>query len=64
MIARPVKGFDMGAGPGGKVEAGIQGGVVGVILDGRGRPFELAKNHAKRIADLKKWYKAMEMYPV
>lgn len=64
MIARPVKGFDMGAGSGGKMEAGIQGGVVGVILDGRGRPFEPAKNHAKRMADLKKWYKAMEMYPV
>ncbi|MBU2573116.1 MAG: glutamate mutase L [Elusimicrobia bacterium] len=64
VIARPVKGFDMGAGSGGKVEADIPGGVVGLLLDGRGRPFELSKNHAKRMADLKKWYKAMEMYPV
>ena len=63
VIARPVKGFNMGAGSGNKVEADIEGGVVGVILDGRGRPLDLTKNHAKRIADLKKWYKAMEMYP-
>lgn len=64
VIARPVKGFDMGAGSGGKVEADIQGGVVGVVLDGRGRPFDLSKAHTKRIADLNRWYKAMEMYPV
>ncbi|OGS52783.1 MAG: methylaspartate mutase [Elusimicrobia bacterium RIFOXYB2_FULL_62_6] len=63
VTAKPVKGFDMGAGPGNKVEASIQGGVVGIILDGRGRPFDLAKTHARRIADLGKWYKAMELYP-
>jgi len=63
-IVKPAKGFDMGAGSGSRVEAAIEGGVVGVVLDGRGRPFDLAKAPAKRIADLNKWYKAMEMYPV
>ena len=63
-IVKPAKGFDMGAGPGNKFEAKIEGGVVGVVLDGRGRPFNLAKAAGKRIADLNKWYKAMEMYPV
>ena len=63
-IVKPAKGFDMGAGPGNNLEANIEGGVVGVVLDGRGRPFDLAKSPAKRIADLNKWYKAMEMYPV
>ena len=63
-IVKPAKGFDMGAGPGNKLEANIEGGVVGVVLDGRGRPFDLSKTPAKRIADLNKWYKAMEMYPV
>ncbi|HBW23481.1 MAG: methylaspartate mutase [Elusimicrobia bacterium GWA2_56_46] len=63
-IVKPAKGFDMGAGSGGRVEAAIEGGVVGVVLDGRGRPFDLAKVPAKRISDLNKWYKAMEMYPV
>ncbi|OGS06708.1 MAG: methylaspartate mutase [Elusimicrobia bacterium RIFOXYA12_FULL_51_18] len=63
-IVKPAKGFDMGAGPGNKLEANIEGGVVGVVLDGRGRPLDLSKTAAKRIADLNKWYKAMEMYPI
>ncbi|PIU18581.1 MAG: methylaspartate mutase [Elusimicrobia bacterium CG08_land_8_20_14_0_20_59_10] len=64
LIARPVKGFDMGAGPGNSIEAGIEGGVVGLVLDGRGRPFNLAKTPSRRRDDLNKWYKAMSMYPV
>lgn len=64
LVAKPVKGFDMGAGPGNRVEADIEGGVVGLVLDGRGRPFSLAKDPSKRRDDLNKWYKAMGMYPV
>ena len=63
LVAKPVKGFDMGAGSGNRVEADIEGGVVGLVLDGRGRPFILAKEHSKRRDDLNKWYKAMGMYP-
>jgi uncharacterized protein (TIGR01319 family) len=64
LSARPVKGFDMGSGSGNRVEAEIEGGVVGLVLDGRGRPFSLAKDASRRRADLNKWYKAMGMYPV
>ncbi|MDD5209014.1 MAG: glutamate mutase L [Elusimicrobiales bacterium] len=64
LVAKPVKGFDMGAGSGSRVEADIEGGVVGLVLDGRGRPFNLSKEPAKRRDDLNKWYKAMGMYPV
>jgi len=64
LVARPVKGFDMGAGSGNKVEAEIEGGTVGLVLDGRGRPFTLSKEPAKRRGNLEKWYKAMGMYPV
>ena len=64
LVARPVKGFDMGAGSGSRVDAEIEGGVVGLVLDGRGRPFNLSKEPAKRRDDLNKWYKAMGMYPV
>jgi len=35
---QPAKGLDMGAGPGQPVETPLYGGVVGVLLDGRGRP--------------------------
>ncbi len=64
LVAKPVKGFDMGSGSGSRVEADIEGGVVGLVLDGRGRPFNLSKEPAKRRDDLNKWYKAMGMYPV
>ncbi len=64
LVAKPVKGFDMGAGSGNRVEAGIEGGVVGLVLDGRGRPFTMSKEPGKRRDDLNKWYKAMGMYPV
>ncbi len=64
LVARPVKGFDMGSGSGTRVEAEIEGGVVGLVLDGRGRPFSLPKDASRRRADLDKWYKAMGMYPV
>ncbi len=64
LVARPVKGFDMGAGSGSRVEADIEGGVVGLVLDGRGRPFCLSKDPSKRRDDMNKWYKAMGMYPV
>jgi len=64
LVAKPVKGFDMGAGSGGRIEADIEGGVVGLVLDGRGRPFNLSKDPSKRRDDLNKWYKAMQMYPM
>jgi uncharacterized protein (TIGR01319 family) len=64
LVAKPVKGFDMGSGSGSRVEADIEGGVVGLVLDGRGRPFNLSKEPGKRRDDLNKWYKAMQMYPV
>ncbi len=64
LVAKPVKGFDMGAGSGSRVEAEIEGGVVGLVLDGRGRPFNISKEPAKRRDNLNKWYKSMGMYPV
>ena len=38
----PAKGFDFGAGNGKKVTRRIKGGVVGVVLDARGRPITIA----------------------
>lgn len=64
LVAKPVKGFDMGAGSGNRIEADIEGGVVGLVLDGRGRPFNISKEPAKRRDNLNKWYKSMGMYPV
>ena len=43
-VIDPAKGFDVGEGPGKRVEREIRGGTVGVILDGRGRPLELPED--------------------
>ena len=60
----PEKGLDVGAGKGQKLEKTVQGGMAGIILDGRGRkPFNLPKDKTERIRKLVAWNKALEMYP-
>jgi len=59
----PERGFDVGEGPGKSHTAEITGGQVGVIIDCRGRPFQLPEDKSKRIESLKRWAKAIEMYP-
>ncbi len=62
-IIDPTKGFDVGGGRGKVVDCQVEGGVVGIIIDCRGRrPFLLPVDHKKRIETLKKWYKAMDIY--
>jgi uncharacterized protein (TIGR01319 family) len=62
-VVTPGKGLDVGGGPGHVVEREITGGVVGLILDGRGRPFELPKDRAARVAKLTEWNRALTVYP-
>ena len=60
----PERGLDVGAGPSNKVERELYGGVVGIILDGRGRPFDLSSlNDADRVSYLKKWMIELDIYP-
>ncbi len=60
---KPKWGYDMGNGDGKEFEAELHGGVVGIIIDTRGRPFTLPTDKAKRVELVKSWYKAMDMYP-
>lgn len=63
VTAAPERGFDLGAGKGKPIEARIHGGVVGLIVDARGRrPFTLPSAAAERIAALRAWNKALQMY--
>lgn len=62
-VLEPSRNFDLGAGKGKSLEATVEGGVVGVILDGRGRPLVLPEDKAKRIAKLGEWNKALAIYP-
>ncbi|MCL5036451.1 MAG: glutamate mutase L [Chloroflexi bacterium] len=60
----PAKGFDLGEGKGKKIETTLYGGVVGIVLDGRGRqPFTLPKDKEKRIEKLHLWADALNAYP-
>ena len=63
IVVKPKWGFDMGNGDGKEFEGEVQGGVVGVIFDTRGRPFTLPKDNAERVNVVKSWYKAMNLYP-
>lgn len=51
----PAKGWDMGEGPSKPVERVLTGGVVGLVIDTRGRPFDLKRDSADRVAMLQKW---------
>ena len=61
---RPAKGFDIGAGKSEEISTTIYGGVVGLVFDGRGRPFNLPVEKDKRIEDLTAWSNAMKEYPL
>lgn len=59
----PEKGADVGAGSGKKLETEIEGGVVGIIVDARGRPLNLPQDDKKRIQKLNEWFHAINLYP-
>ncbi|MBZ0158687.1 MAG: glutamate mutase L [bacterium] len=61
--AEPSKSFDLGAGKGKPVALKAKGGVVGLILDARGRPLYLVEKESERVAQLQAWAKAVELYP-
>ncbi len=63
VTATPAKGVNVGAGPGTPLTREVQGGVVGLLLDGRGRPLQLPKDDAARVAALTKWFNAVGLYP-
>ena len=61
---KPGKGLDLGAGKNQDVVKELSGGVVGIVLDTRGRqPFVLPTDNESRIKNLKKWMKVLNAYP-
>jgi hypothetical protein len=63
LAAHPERGFDLGAGKGRPLEAEVTGGVVGLIVDARGRrPFVLPEDPTERIARLRAWNRTLGLY--
>ncbi len=60
---KPAKGIDIGAGKNEEISTTLYGGVVGLVFDGRGRPFNLPNENDKRIDSLNIWSNAMNEYP-
>ncbi len=58
----PGRGLDVGEGPGKSRTAEVQGGVTGLVLDGRGRPLT-HPSPTERAATLTGWFREMGMYP-
>lgn len=58
----PVKGQDVGAGPGARLVREVVGGVAGVILDGRGRPLVMAGREDERVVQLRRWHAALGLH--
>jgi len=54
----PAKGFDIGAGKGKSRTVTVEGGVVGLVLDTRGRPIALPTDQTARVAKLQEWLRA------
>ncbi len=57
----PAPGVDVGLGPGERARAAeeIDGGLVGLIIDARGRPFAIPTDEAERQARIMQWMQAI-----
>jgi len=60
---KPTRGFDVGAGPGHILNTSVEGGVVGIIIDARGRPLVLPNDDKERRKKLLEWFEALDVYP-
>ena len=59
----PVRGVDLGGGPGKTVKRTVKGGAVGIILDARGRPLALPDEDAARREAVRRTIDAIQLYP-
>ncbi|MHC5002383.1 MAG: glutamate mutase L [Planctomycetota bacterium] len=63
LALEPARGFDLGAGPGRRVERTVHGGTVGLVLDARGRPLQLPESRDECRRTIARWVEALELYP-
>ena len=59
----PTRAFDVGKGRGVDFETEVHGGTAGLIFDCRGRPLAISDDAESRVASLKSWMTALNVYP-
>ena len=59
----PTRNFDVGKGSGRSMKGKVKGGVVGLVVDGRGRPIVFPQDETERKEKVTEWNKAMNLYP-
>jgi len=60
---QPKSGFDVGEGRGKRAQVEVTGGIVGIIIDARGRPLQLPQDTDHRVRRLQEWSAALNTYP-
>jgi len=63
LTIEPASRFDAGAGRGKTIKREVKGGTVGIILDARGRPLQLAVDSQSRQEQIISWVAALDAYP-
>ncbi|MBM3238500.1 methylaspartate mutase [Candidatus Poribacteria bacterium] len=58
------RGFELDKERSEQIETEVSGGVVGLIIDTRGRPLEISQNTSNRVSKLLKWNRALNVYPM
>ena len=59
----PTRQFDLGNGKGQKIVEKVTGGVVGLIIDARGRPLTIPRDKGLQTKQILKWNRAFHAYP-
>jgi len=62
LVIEPARGFDVGAGPGRRLQCQVHGGTVGLVLDGRGRPLSLPADPTQRRTLVRQWAEEARLY--
>ncbi|MCA9052195.1 MAG: glutamate mutase L [Planctomycetaceae bacterium] len=63
VAVEPVRGFDLGAGSGKRIEREVRGGLVGLILDARGRPLVLPEDRTRCRELVAEWSRQLQLFP-
>ncbi len=59
VVIQPARGVDVGAGKGKQLNSTVEGGVVGLMIDGRCRPLNLPADKNDRVAKQYSWLTSM-----